>query len=315
MKIQLAKVSRLKLLSLVPRAIAIVPLFCIALAALPVSAQTLDRIRDAGRVRFGYLADARPYSFRNDAGAPDGYAVALCQRIADALKTQLSRPTLLIDWVAVTADTRIREVEQGNIDLLCSPMSVTLMRRADAAFSIPVFPSGNRAVMRADAVPALRSALGGGTGVVRPVWRGSPAAKVLEDTTFAVVSGTTSATWLEERAASLQVDARVTPVPDYRTGLQQVMARDVDVFFGDRSVVLGAMDEAARNELVVLDRLFTHEPLALALPRGDDDFRLVVDRTLSGLYASTAFAGLYEQWFGEYDADTRTFFLWNTLAE
>ena len=93
------------------------------------------------------------------------------------------------------------------------------------------------------------------------------------------------------------------------------MARDVDVFFGDRSLVLGAMDDAARDELVVLDRLFTHEPFALALPRGDDDFRLVVDRTLSGLYASNAFAGLYEQWFGEYDANTRTFFLWNTLAE
>ena len=315
MQVQLAKVSRSKLLSLVPRAIAIVPLFCLALAAaLPASAQTLDRIRDAGRVRFGYLADARPFSFRNDAGAPDGYAVALCQRIADALKTQLSRPTLLVDWVAVTGDTRIRELEQGNIDLLCSPISETLMRRADAAFSIPVFPSGNRAVMRADAVPALRSALGG-TGVVRPVWRGSPAAKVLEDTTFAVVSGTTSATWLEASAASLQVDARITPVPDYRTGLQQVMARDVDVFFGDRSLVLGAMDDAARDELVVLDRLFTHESFALALPRGDDDFRLVVDRTLSGLYTSGEFAGLYQQWFGEFDANTRTFFMWNTLAE
>ena len=79
MQVQLAKVSRSKLLSLVPRALAIVPLFCVALAvALPASAQTLDRIRDAGRIRFGYLADARPYSFRNDAGAPDGYAVALC---------------------------------------------------------------------------------------------------------------------------------------------------------------------------------------------------------------------------------------------
>ena len=314
MNIQLTNVSRSKLSSLVARTVVVSSLFCLALAALPASAQTLDRIRDGGRVRFGYLADARPFSFRNDAGSPDGYAVALCQRIADALKTQLSRPTLLIDWVAVSADTRISDVEQGNIDLLCSPMSVTLMRRGDASFSIPVFPSGNRAVMRADAVPALRSALGG-TGVVRPVWRGSPAAKVLGETTFAVVSGTTSATWLEGRAASLQVNAQVERVPDYRTGLQQVLARDVDVFFGDRALVLGAMDDAARDELVVLDRLFTHEPLALALPRGDDDFRLTVDRVLSGLYASSEFPGLYRQWFGEFGGDTRTFFLWNTLAE
>jgi polar amino acid transport system substrate-binding protein len=314
MQNQLAKVSRPKLLSLVTRAIAIVPVFCLALAALPASAQTLDRIRDAGRVRFGYLADARPLSFRNDAGAADGYGVALCQRIADALEVQLSRPTLLVEWVAITGEARLAEVQQGNIDLLCTPMSVTLARRADAAFSIPVFPSGNRAVMRADAVPALRSALGG-TGIVRPVWRGSPAAKVVEDTSFAVVAGTTSASWLEERAVSLQVDARITQVPDYRTGLQRLMARDVDVFFGDRALALGAMDDAAREELVVLDRLFTHESLALPLASGDDDFRLVVDRALSGLYTSGDFAQLYRQWFGEFDTDTRTFFMWNTLAE
>ena len=83
----------------------------------------------------------------------------------------------------------------------------------------------------------------------------------------------------------------------------------------NRSLVLGAMDDAARDELVVLDRLFTHEPFALALPRGDDDFRLVVDRTLSGLYMSGEFTDLYQQWFGDYDANTRTFFMWNTLGE
>ncbi len=50
------------------------PSFCLALAALPASAQTLDRIRDAGRIKFGYLADARPFSFAATAGAADGYA-------------------------------------------------------------------------------------------------------------------------------------------------------------------------------------------------------------------------------------------------
>ena len=315
MQVQLAKVSRSKLLSLVPRAIAIVPLFCLALAALPVSAQTLDRIRDAGRIRFGYLADARPFSFRNDAGAPDGYAVALCQRIADALKTQLSRPTLLVDWVAVTGDTRIREVEQGNIDLLCSPISVTLMRRADAAFSIPVFPSGNRAVMRADAVPALRSALGG-TGVVRPVWRGSPAAKVLEDTTFAVVSGTTSATWLEAsgRLAPGRCADHACPGLSHGAATGAWLATSTCSSATARSCSAQWTTRRATTSWSSIGCSRTSR-LRSRCRAATTIFAWLVDRTLSGLYTSNEFASLYQQWFGEFDADTRTFFMWNTLAE
>ena len=31
-------------------------------AAIPASAATLDRIRESGRIRLGYVADARPFS-------------------------------------------------------------------------------------------------------------------------------------------------------------------------------------------------------------------------------------------------------------
>ena len=80
----------------------------------------------------------------------------------------------------------------------------------------------------------------------RPVWRGSPAAKVLEKANFAVVAGTTTENWLKARRTALQVDAEIVPVPDYRAGLQKVLNREVDVFFGERTLVLGAMDDAAR---------------------------------------------------------------------
>jgi hypothetical protein len=38
--------------------------------------------------------------------------------------------------------------------------------------------------------------------------------------------------------------------------------------------------------------------MALALPRGDDAFRLLVDRTLSRLYRSPDMAALYTTHFG-----------------
>lgn len=296
------------------RLAAVFAVACFAIAAMPASAATLDRIMETGSIRLGYLTDARPFSFRSDSGAAEGYAVALCQRVADQAKEELALPGLRVDWVPVSFEDRLTDVQQGNIDLLCAPTSATLARRQDVSFSIPIMAGGNRAVVRADAPAVLREALSESKST-RAVWRGTPAAKVLKGTSFAVVSGTTSAKWLEGRRAALQVDARIVPVADYRSGLQQLLDGKVDVFFGERSVVLGALNDSEREDLVVLDRLFTHEPLALALARGDEDFRLLVDRSLSELYASSAFGELYKQWYGEFDDKARTYFLWNTPGE
>ena len=41
------------------------------LDAIPASAATLDRIRQAGKLVLGYRADARPFSFDDGSGAPD----------------------------------------------------------------------------------------------------------------------------------------------------------------------------------------------------------------------------------------------------
>jgi ABC-type amino acid transport substrate-binding protein len=296
------------------RALSIVTVAFAALAAWPASAATLDRIRETGTIRLGYLADARPFSFRNEAGGADGYSVELCKQVADEVGKELGLPGLRVEWTAVAFESRLSDVQQGNVDLLCTPASATLAFRKEASFSIPVFAGGNRAVLRADAPAALRDALSESRGN-RAIWRGAPAAHVLKGTSIAVVSGTSSEKWLEGRRAALQVDARLVPVADYRTGLRQLLDHKVDVFFGERSVVLGAMDDQERKELVILDRLFTHEPLALALARGDDDFRLLVDRSLSRLYASSGFGELYKRWNGEFDERTRTYFMWNTPAE
>ena len=115
-------------------------MFCFA--AVPAAAATLDRIRESGSIKLGYLADARPFSYRNEAGAAEGYAVALCQQVADQVKKGLALPSLRVDWVPVTPDDRLSDVQQGNVDLLCAPTSATLARRQDVSFSIPIFAGG-----------------------------------------------------------------------------------------------------------------------------------------------------------------------------
>ena len=97
----------------------------------------------------------------------------------------------------------------------------------------------------------------------------------------------TSESWLQERRETLKIPAKVVTVDSYEAGIQRVLERKSNVFFGDRAILLDAATRsAAARDLVVLDRHFTHEPLALGLTRGDEDFRLLVDRTLSRLFGS-----------------------------
>jgi ABC-type amino acid transport substrate-binding protein len=76
-----------------------------------------------------------------------------------------------------------------------------------------------------------------------------------------------------------------------------------------------ARRHGSARDLLVIDRLFTYEPLAIGCRRGDEDLRLFVDRTLSRLYGSGDMGGLYTKWFGEPDDTTLAFFRWNTLPD
>jgi polar amino acid transport system substrate-binding protein len=301
------KIMRMKSSALF--AFASIALFC----AMPASAATLDHIKETGHIRLGYVPDAKPFTSMSSSG-PEGYGVQVCEAVVAQLKIQLGLPDLTVDWVATSIESRFTEVQQGNIDLLCLPTSETLTNRKQVSFSLPVFAGGNRAVIRADAAPALRHTLAGDRPD-KPVWRGSPAARLLADTSYAVVSGSNTEVWLKDRGSDLGIKAKVTTVPDYRSGIQAVLDRKVDVFFGDRAVVLGAIDAGKRDQLVIVDRLFTHEQAGLALARGDDDFRLAVDTALANIYPSKNFSDLFARWFGPLDERARTFFLWSTPAQ
>jgi polar amino acid transport system substrate-binding protein len=92
--------------------------------------------------------------------------------------------------------------------------------------------------------------------------------------------------------------------------------RSSDVFFGDQPILLdAALRIFAGQDLIILDRLFTYEPLALALTRGDDDFRLIVDATLSRLFKSDEVRDLYEKWCGKPGPGATIFFNLSALPE
>jgi glutamate/aspartate transport system substrate-binding protein len=55
-----------------------------------------------------------------------------------------------------------------------------------------------------------------------------------------------------------------------------------------------------RSRYSITRDVFSFEPYALMLARGDTDFRLVADRALAALYSTARIRRLYHDWFGRY---------------
>jgi ABC-type amino acid transport substrate-binding protein len=283
--------------------------------AASTPAETIERIQKTGTLKLGYRTDARPFSFNDEAGKPAGYSVELCEGLAGSVKSELNLPALKIDWVPVSVENRLKAVQQHDIDVQCGAVTVTLGRRKEVDFSTPIFPGGVGVVTRSDAPKQLRNILAGGAKDYTPNWR-AVALNIVREQVFATVPGTTAEQWIKQRGKELQVEASVIPVSNYDEGIQAVLDRKASAFFAERAILL---DAAQRNpshrSLTVIERQFTYERLALPVARGDEDFRLLVDKSLSQLFTSPGFSEMYQKWFGKPDETANTFFRWNALPE
>lgn len=269
---------------------------------------TLERVRSAGKLVLGYRADAQPMSYRDASGQPAGYAVTLCKKVADSVKTQLQLPSLAVDWVEVTAATSDQLVQQGKVDLLCSADPITLAGRAYVSYSAPIFLGGIAALLPANAPAEFQRNLDNRPEPYKPIWRGT-APPALQNKTISVIAGTSAVELLAKQIRALKIIATISTEESYAAGLTKVAKGKSDALIGDRAQLLAAAKQSPdAAKLKVLGRHFTYEPLALTLARNDDGFRLAVDRALSEFVASPKFGELYVATFGKADADTVEFF-------
>ena len=87
--------------------------------------------------------------------------------------------------------------------------------------------------------------------------------------------------------------------PDLRVELLD--KKQIDAFSADQVVLIGqVIARGGRERYALSTELFSFEPFALAVPRGDADFQLVADRVLSQLNRSGGIVKIYKRWFGSF---------------
>ena len=242
------------------------------------TAGTLDRIGQEKAIRFANREDARPFSYKDKLGEPAGFMVDLCRAVAKKLAEQLNLPSLNAAYVSVTAADRFEAITQQKADILCEPTSVTLSRREQVDFSIPTFLDGAGLMVRTDGPKNLRDLAGKKIGVL---------------------AGTTTEEALRNTLKEAKITGDVVAAKTHGEGLALLDEGKVSAYFGDRSILLFLIkDSKAPEKLRLADDYLTVEPYALALPRGDSDFRLAVDRALSHIYRSGEIVSVFERTFG-----------------
>lgn len=241
-------------------------------------ADVLARLSQGEPLRIGFREDAAPFSYRNDMGNPVGFSIELCGVVVRDLKQELNLPDLLVEFIAVGAEDRFTAIQDGTIDLLCGATTATLSRRELVDFSILTFIDGASVLYRKDGPADFESLSGQKVGV-----RGA----------------TTTEAALRKALTDSSVDAEVVSVSDHSDGLKMLEQGDLAAYFADQGILLFLLlNSGAQDRLWLSGRFFTREPYALALPRGDNDFRLFVDRSLSRLYRDGPIGQLFTKSFG-----------------
>ena len=252
--------------------------FAVMFAAQAVTgaAATLERIAESGVLRIGVRADAPPLSYQHE-GVATGYAVGVCDRLAERLAEQIGHAPLAIDHIVVSTEDRFAALKDGRIDILCGATSMTLSRRAEVDFSIPIYIDGASVLMRSGETVDFSA---------------------LANRRIGVRAGTTTERNLIATLDATQMVADVVTVAEHAEGVARLLGRDVDAYFADQSILLFLMVSSGRAEELTLARnVLTIEPQALALPAGDGAFRLEVDRALSRMYRAGEITALFKENF------------------
>ena len=243
------------------------------------SAGVVDRLGQDKTIRIAYREDAPPFSSKDKIGEPVGFMVDLCREVAKNIADQLHLTSLNVTYVPVSAADRFEAIRQQKADLLCEPTSATLSRREMVDFSIPTFVDGASLIIRADGPHDLKAMSGQKIGVV---------------------AGTTTEQALRNSLKEAGIASDVISAKTHAEGLAMLDDGKISAYFADRSILVSLIKESkAPGKLMLAENYLSIEPYALALPRGDEEFRLAVDRALSHIYRSGEIAAVFKRTFGD----------------
>ena len=239
---------------------------------------TLKKIKETGAITLGHRESSVPFSYYDDKQQVVGYAMDLCYRIVDAVKSELNLAKLDVNLNPVTSATRIPLIANGTVDLECGSTTNNLEREKQVSFTITHFVTANRFVSKKAAN-----------------------LKTVEDLrgkTIVSTSGTTNIKQITEINAQKGLNLNILAAKDHAEAFLMVETGRAAAFVMDDILLysLVAGSKAPGDYVISADALSV-EPYAIMLPRGDAAFKKVVDQEMIATYRGGAINAIYDKWF------------------
>lgn len=240
---------------------------------------TLKKIKDSGTVVIGHREASVPFSYIGPDQKPVGYSIDICMKIVDAIKAELGVDKLDIKYVPVTPQTRIPLIANGNVNIECGSTTNTLTRQKQVDYAYTTYLTGTKLLVKK-------------TSGIKEV-------EDLKGKAIALAQGTTNERAIKEAIAKLNIaDVKVLNVKDHAEGFLALETNRVDAYSTDDIQLYGLIAKSkSPADYEVVGRFLSFDPYALMLPRDDSAFRLVVNKTLAGLFRSGEIEQIYNKWF------------------
>jgi len=252
------------------------------LCANPTPAQdltgALKKIKETGAITLGHRESSVPFSYYDDKQQVVGYAMDLCHRIVDAVKSELKLAKLEVNLNPVTSATRIPLIANGTVDLECGSTTNNVEREKQVSFTITHFVTANRFVSKK-------------AGNLKTV-------EDLRGKTIVSTSGTTNIKQITEINGQKGLNLNILAAKDHAEAFLMVETGRAAAFVMDDILLysLVAGSKAPGDYVISADALSV-EPYGIMLPRGDASFKKVVDEEMISTYRSGAINAIYDKWF------------------
>jgi glutamate/aspartate transport system substrate-binding protein len=239
---------------------------------------TLRKIRETGLITIGYRDGSIPFSYLDDRQKPIGFSMDICYRVVDDVRKRLALPDLQVQLRPVNSATRIPMVANNVIDLECGTTTNTPERERHVSFSVTTFVALSRlASLKSANISELRD---------------------LRGRTVVSTAGSTSIAKLIELNNTDDMQMTILAGKDHLQSFHMMETGRAVAFAMDDVLLHGLVTAAADpSRFRIGGSPLSVEPYAIGLPKGDPEFKKLVDGTIIGLFRSGQIYGIYHKWF------------------
>lgn len=233
--------------------------------------ESWTKVEANGSFIFGFDAGFAPMGFKDENGEYVGFDIDLAKEVASRLGLEIVYQP--IDW-----DSKVLELDAGNIDVIWNGLTITDARKKEILFSEPYMDNRQVIVVAANSGIATKADLAGKIVAAQVESSAMEAIRSEEDV--------------------MNTFAQLIESPNYVQALTELKNGTVDAVVVDEMTARYYVLKDDPDSYIILDDDFGDEQYGIGFRLKDQAFRDKIQETLNAMIADGTAAEISQKWFG-----------------